>query len=347
MSSEQYIKDNKIISFQFKEIPIDSYTSPNELNNTFVVFRTKDNLLYLVFSDINKNIIFFDLISNKTVCTIKKAHKDYITNFRYFLDKKNFRDLLLSISADDRNIKLWNSNTYECILNIEKIYSKGQIYSACFLEDDTQIFIIVSHYSSFISPEAIKVYDLNGNKIKELNDSKISTNFIDCFYDKKLAKNFLIRGKNDNLNSYDYKENKIYKDYYDEDTSLLNNRFIHFVINLKKKEKESDANDVELIASHYDSNIRIWNFHSGELIKKIRIGINLGGICLWKNKYLFSVCKNGTIKFVDLENVKIIQNLDAQPGQIINIEKINHPVYGTCLITQNLGNNKIKFWINQ
>ena len=122
------------------------------------------------------------------------------------------------------------------------------------LEDDTQIFIIVSHNSNFLSPESIKVYDLNGNKIKELNDSKVSTNFIDCFYDKKLSKNFLIRGKYGNLNSYDYKENKIYKDYYDEDTGLLNNRYIHFVINLKKT-KENEDNIVELIASHYDSNI--------------------------------------------------------------------------------------------
>ena len=345
MNSEQNTKDNQSISFYFKEIPKDSYSFPNELNNTFAVFRTIDNLLYLVFSDNMKNIIFFDLINNKVVSIIKKAHKDFITNFIHFLDKKNKRNLLLSISADDRNIKLWNINICECLLNIEKIYSKGQIYSACFLDDNNQIFIITSHNSNFVTPEYIKVYDLNGKKIKDLNDSRESTNYIYCFYDDKLSKNFIIRGKNGNLNSYDYKEDKRYKDYYDEDAGLMNNRYIHFVINVK--ETEIGKNLVELIASHHDSNIRIWNFHSGQLMKKIKIGINLGGICLWKNKFLFSACKNGTIKFVDLENGKIVQNLDAQPGQIINIEKINHPIYGTCLISQNLGNNKIKFWINR
>ena len=345
MSSEQNAKDAQGISFQFKEIPKDSYTFPTELNNTFAVFRTTDNLLFLVFSDNKRNIIIFDLISNKTVCIIKKAHKDYITNFIHFLDKKNIRDLLLSIAADDRNIKLWNINRCECLLNIEKIYSKGQIYSACFLEDNSQIFIITSHNSNYMGPDAIKVYDLNGKKIKELHDSKVNTNYIDCFYDNKLSKNFIIRGNNSNLNSYDYKEDKRYKDYYDEDAPMMNNRYIHFVINVK--ETETGKNIVELIASHNDSNIRIWNFHLGELMKKIKIIISLGGICLWKNKFLFSACKNGTIKFVDLEKGKIIQNLDAQPGQIINIEKINHPVYGTCLISQNLGNNKIKFWINK
>ena len=164
MNSEQNTKDNQGISFYFKEIPKDSYSFPNELNNTFAVFRTIDNLLYLVFSDNMKNIIFFDLINNKVVSIIKKAHKDFITNFIHFLDKKNKRNLLLSISADDRNIKLWNINICECLLNIEKIYSKGQIYSACLLNDNNQIFIITSHNSNYMTPESIKVYDLNGKK---------------------------------------------------------------------------------------------------------------------------------------------------------------------------------------
>ena len=122
MSSEQNPKDSQAISFHFKEIPIDSYTYPNELNNTFAVFRTIDNLLYLVFSDNKKNIIFFDLISYETVCIIKKAHKDYITNFIHFLDKTNRRDLLLSISADDRNIKLWNINICKCLLKRANLF---------------------------------------------------------------------------------------------------------------------------------------------------------------------------------------------------------------------------------
>jgi hypothetical protein len=43
MIPSQNVQDG--ISFNFKEIPIDSYTDPNELNNTFAVFKTLDNLV--------------------------------------------------------------------------------------------------------------------------------------------------------------------------------------------------------------------------------------------------------------------------------------------------------------
>jgi WD40 repeat protein len=126
---------------------------------------------------------------------------------------------------------------------------------------------------------------------------------------------------------------------------MKSNRYIHFIINVK----DVESNDVQLIASHSDSHIRIWDFYAGNLKKKIKIEnwVNLGGICLWKKKFLFCACKNGTIKYVDLENGKIIKNIDSQSGQIINIEKVNHPVFGTCLLTQSLGISNIKFWINQ
>ena len=46
---------------------------------------------------------------------------------------------------------------------------------------------------------------------------------------------------------------------------------------------------IELIGSCSDGNIRIWNFHSGELLHKIMAhnGFHpLRGICLWNNDYL-------------------------------------------------------------
>ena len=158
------------ISFHFQEIPTDSYAGPNELNNTFAVFKTIDNLVYLVFADNQKNIIIYNLIDIKNMAIIKKAHKEFITNFRHFSDKANKRDLLMSISADNKEIKIWNINTIECLFTLEKIFSVGQVYSACFLEDNNQIFVIACHNCNFGTPEAIKVYDLDGKKIKELDD---------------------------------------------------------------------------------------------------------------------------------------------------------------------------------
>jgi len=88
------------------------------LDNTFTVFNSIDNILYLIYGTINKSIIACNLLENKKVIEIKNAHKELITNFRYYLDKKNKRDLVISLSYDN-NIKLWNINNWECLSDIE------------------------------------------------------------------------------------------------------------------------------------------------------------------------------------------------------------------------------------
>ena len=43
-----------------------------------------------------------------------------------------------------------------------------------------------------------------------------------------------------------------------------------------------------MIESSYDGNIRVWNFHSGELIQKIFVSkYQLNVICLWDNNLYF------------------------------------------------------------
>ena len=63
----------------------------------------------------------------------------------------------------DNNIKLWNINNYECLIDIKNINKKGWMYSACFLKENNKNYIITSNYNSS-DCEFIKVFDFNGNK---------------------------------------------------------------------------------------------------------------------------------------------------------------------------------------
>ena len=242
-------------SIEFLEDLVNDSYSPLWLDNTFCAFKSINNILYLIYSNINRSIISFDLINSIKINEIKNAHKRYITNFRYYLDSINNRDLFISISCDDNNIKLWNVYNFECLLDIKNINQGGYLDSACFLMDNNQNFIITSNnrYS-----ELIKVYDFKGNKIKDINNSEEGIVFIDTYYDKKLFKNFIIACTNDYTKSYDYNKNEIYKKYSD------NNQPCYFAIYNKKE-------IIELIESNYDGNIRIWNFHLGVLLKKIEV----------------------------------------------------------------------------
>ena len=69
----------------------DSYVYSN-IDNTFAVFNSINNILYLIYSDINRSMISYDLNNKRKINEIKNIHNEYITNFRHYLDEINKRD---------------------------------------------------------------------------------------------------------------------------------------------------------------------------------------------------------------------------------------------------------------
>ena len=219
------------------------------LDNIFCVFKSNYNdILYLIYTtkDKNNSIVVFNILNNQKINTIKNAHDKSISNFRYYLYKEFKRELLLTISAQNNNIKIWNINNWECLVNIININENGLMYSATILNDNSEILIITSNYN-IDGSEPIKVLDFNGNTIKIINSSNDETYIIDTYHDYELNKNFIITGNRSDIKSYDYNQNKIYKKYCDE----VNRAHMSIIINNNKKE------NLELIDSSEDGNIRI------------------------------------------------------------------------------------------
>ena len=316
-----------------KEITKDSFADYG-LDNTFITFKSINNLLYLIYSNRSKSIICYDINKLNKITEIKYCHDEYITNLRHYLDELNKRDLIMSISNEDNNLKIWNVNKWECILNIPDVNKKGLLYSACFMKDRKQNYIITSNYNEVDNCENIKIFDFNGNKIKEMNDSNEITFLIDNYYDNIIQKNYIITGNLNYIKSYDYNNNELYYKYFD------NNNGYHFSIDIYNNEEI-----LKLIESCEDGNIRIWHFHSGLLLKKIKIADeNLNGICLWNNYYLFVGCDDETIKLVDLRNELIVEEINGHNKEVLTIKKINHSIYGECLISQGYEQDQIKIW---
>ena len=99
------------------------------LDYTFLTFKSVNDIYSLIFTNEEKSIICFDLENDKKVNEIKNAHEFYIINFRYQFDKKEKRDLIISISCYDNNIKLWNINSLECLLSIKNENEGGESLS--------------------------------------------------------------------------------------------------------------------------------------------------------------------------------------------------------------------------
>ena len=327
---EEYNVNLNSIDF-FKNIDNDAYSKYIK-DNSFIVFKALNDIIYIIYTNMYKSIICFNLISHKTICEIKNAHKEDITNFRYYLDNINKRDLIISISLHGNNIKLWNIYNFTCLLFIENINKFGNLLSACFLNDNNQIYIVTSNNtSSEIDP--IKVFNLKGIKIKEINNSNISTLFIDIYYDNELKNNYIITGNTGKVISYNYDKNEIYHIYSDNDVHYHES----LIINDKK----------QLIDSCTDGNIRIWSFHSGDLLNKINVNVGTEGICLLNNEYLFIGCDDHKIRILQLNKEKNIKDLIGHKNKVVSVKIIIHPKYGVCLLSQGFLKDGIKLWINK
>ena len=237
----------------------------------------------------------------------------------------------------DNNIKIWNVNNWECILSLTNIYKKGYLSSSCFINQNNNIYIIISNFNIIGNSEPIKIFDLNGQKINEINNSNEKTFFIDTYYDNILLKCYIITGNKYYSKSYDYEKNNIYHKYIDITDNI---GIFSIIIN-------NNNGIIKLIESCSDGNIRIFNFHSGLLLNRIIIiHVILFGMCLWNDNYLFVGCRDKTIKILEIKKGIIVKSLKSHNNRVITIKKINHPEYGECLISQNWKESEIKLWIN-
>mgnify|MGYP002626681632 FL=1 len=290
----------------YKNITSNSYAHFG-LDNTFIIVKSISDISYIIYSTKDQSIISQNIINFQIISAIKNAHDNYITNFRHFFDKENKRDIIMSISAVDNNIKLWNLKDWNCLLDLKKVNEHGSLFSACFIRDEIENknFILTSN-DNYSNSEKIKIYDFKGNKLKEINDSNHRTYIMDIFYDKTKNKYYIITGIEKGVISYDFLENKIYNQYIEKTEDIFYNDHDSIVI---KEEKGI----VKMIESCEDGNIRIWDFHSAILLNKIEISEHkLYGLCLWNKDFLFVGCDDITLKLIDLRNNFVINNIKTE-----------------------------------
>ena len=335
-------KDNPKAIKLLKKVVNDNNYTDNGLVNTFAVFKSINDLFFLIYSNEENYLVCYDLINFKSIEQIKNAHEKKITNINHCLDKNNHRDIIMSISSDDKNLKLWDASDWQCIIDIKNVNQNGMLFSGTFLEDKNQNLIITSNLYWDNNPEPIKLFDFNANKIKEIENSGESTFFIDSYYDPKSSKNYILASYKDYVKSYDYDNNKVYKKYFDEkmNKTYENPNPIHSNVIIM-----NDENIIKLIESCSDFYIRIWNFHSGLLLIKTLACRGLNHICLFDNNY---VVFGGDFNLLNIKSGKTLDLLkkDCNKGEksVIDIKKITIPKYGECLINKGY-NDDINLWV--
>ena len=306
----------------------------------YVIFTSINNILYLVYASGDFSIACYDLINNKKINEIKNCHSKNILSLEHIYDKENKKNLILSLS-NDNNIKLWDIDNLELILNIKsKIENHEEIEyevnsSCCFLQDKNKTYIVISRECD----KMIEIYDIKGNIIKKFGDSMLQTK-IYSFYDKYLDKSYIISLKYKKLISYDFISGEIFRTY-DKIEKFKHILTYHSILIICGK----DLTKLIAISCYY---INIWNFYSGQNIKKINIDFDKYSyskdICLWNNKCLLMIYNpsyisdagkdNNSIFLVDIEKGTIKKNIITfKKFYLFFISKLIHPIYGECLMT--------------
>ena len=364
MKSIKINNNNNIINSKLNEIQ-----SPRELkifkqiireenqNSNYILFKSIYDLILLVFINNRKHsIIAYNLIDNKKIFEIKKANEFILNDIKHYFDKNNKRDLVSSISVGDSNIKVWNFNDLECILNINFRFDNFGflLNSVCFLNNGKDIHLIASNIGVHRT-QLIHIYNLRGEKIKEINNNKLRNYFIDTFYDDKFLKNYIIISTNADIRAIDYNDNKIVKHYTlvneqpikvtsIKDVQGNTHKFVNYsegpiYIILKKC-----GNITKLFAGMEENTIKIWNFHSTQLLSEISIPkLIIKSICLWDEENLL-VGTGGGLKMIDLNKNKLVKN-NTDIIDIARMDICTIPKYGKCLITK--GYNGMNLWINK
>ena len=242
----------------------------------------------------------------------------------------------MSMSNEENTIKLWNIRDMTCILDLPRINKIGFLYSACFIYFNYENFIVTSNYDEFGHSEYLKVFNFDGQKVKEINKSNEPTFFVDSYFDDIFnCQNYIVTGNLNYVKSYNYNKNESYHKYFDK---CING--YHYSIILYNHNSV-----VKLMESSEDGNIRIWHFHGGMLLNKIKVSKgNINGISLYNERYAFVGSDDQNIKLIDLEEGSIIKKLHAHSREVLNVQVIFTQKYGNILISQAYEEEQIKIW---
>ena len=129
---------------------------------------------------------------------------------------------------------------------------------------------------------------------------------------------------------------------------------LSFIINMLYNNKEQysisvfDKDDVlKFIESSGDYFIRIWDFHSGKLLNKIKLDISkyykVYSYCASNNNYLFGGAGEYII-IIDLKTQKI-ESVSFGNNLAFTIQIFEHSKFGECLISQGNSKSPIQLWI--
>ena len=279
-------------------------------------------------------------MDNKKILSLK-GHKNKTKTIRYFINKNDNNEYLISADAKKLAI-IWDiTNNYNIKYQIDTKYG-NDIYSCLLIFphniDNNYIVTSSNHTSSDNYNSSTKIYSLNNSQfIKYINNTnKIEIYYLLSWYNKNNNKYYIIQFSNGKIIINNLLEDELYAELKQELKAKYYSGFIY----------NKDNNDY-LCSSSTIGCINIWELYNKKLFKTINVNnCKLAHIIQWNEKYIIVAdVNNKSFKIIDSEENKIISNFGGQHiGSVYSIKKIYHPIYGESLLSSSR-DKTIKLWI--
>ena len=301
----------------------------NSIDCVFTTFKSLKNDYYVIWGTPSFQICGYDLVEDKLAFT-HLAHTSTIFSCRHYLDKRHKTDMIIT-SSYDKSVKVWNfTEGMKVMLNIQSAQSGYYIYSSTLLisQLEDSITVITSAPNEYQ-----KIWTFKGEFVKEFGVNTDSTYFIDTWFNPKLKKYYILNANSVDIKIYNYPDLSLFKSYKATPQTW------------HMSAKVIERNDIFcLVESDGSGNIRIWDFYEGNNLLKVQTtGLNLRGICIWNDQYIFAASSDYAVKLYDIKEQKLSKSFAQHSSTVCAVEKICIPKLGECLVSHGL-DGKLKLW---
>ena len=330
-------------NFEFyKTISLDLF-SENFYNNRACIFSSyKDNNIYIAYGVYPLNLECYDVIEEKKFIIINNIHSSPFNSCRYFFDKSNSRDLLIT-SSFDKHVKIVNFKKEKSNVIIDLYFPSNFgliINTVCFINN--QIVVPFSNKENGI----IEFYNIDSKLRGKIEEAGFILGLSE-FYWKNLKKYFILVANMEGILAYNESDLTLYKKFIplfeNEKLRGFNEAFI----------LEKNNSFIIVSPCFYKNYLFFWDFKNGCLINKIALDSGISDICLWNNNYIFASFNEFiSPKFV-LINTKYYKiekkyyEIKHPFDRICGIKALRHDSKGNYIITSTMTGKLNLYKINK
>ena len=301
-----------------------------EMNNAFDIYSLqKDkNIIYLCGPDgiCRENLMiceFKDKEFHKKLSI--NLHKEFIVYCKYFLNKRNKKEYLVSIDNGKETstsiiFSILDENNYQMILSLNN-YNTIRYPCALIFNENNNLFYI--HPCSFVDTEVVSETKEIYTNIN-LTEEKIFYYYI--WENSEQNKDLVVQCNNSYVYIYDIFA-QIFRFTKIEHDKLKGNNYSCIILYNK------DNTDILCILNE-QGNIVFYDLFQNKVTFIVNIkDDNLVQICQFNEKYLIILSKNGFYAILDYDNKKMINKTSSNDLYKCKTMKIlNHPIYGKYIL---------------